>query len=181
MARIPLLRQPLIPFFDQLFKLFVLLRDSVGVSRFIRSTRHRSGLLNELTDVVPNNRDAILKFRKRKRRKRTIVAHRVSPSEAIDIPYESRHEIRRSSGKTTGRSVESMQRCSTMGASLYVGSRARLSRMSAEAGEIAQPRSETHQPLARRVDGVRVPLNPSCKWSLTPPGACAASRRRRCR
>src|SRR5262245_27794190 len=77
--RISLLREPRIPFFDELFELFVLLRNPIRVSLFIRSPREGGGLLNQLADVVPNNRDAILKLRKRKRRKRTVVAHRVSP------------------------------------------------------------------------------------------------------
>ncbi len=67
--RTTLLRQAQIPFFGQLFKLFGLLGDPVRVSLFIRNARECSGLLNQPPDVVPNNRDAIFKFRKGKRRR----------------------------------------------------------------------------------------------------------------
>src|SRR5262249_56027571 len=69
----------------QFFKLFGLLRDPVRVSRFILGAGERSGLFNQLADVVANNRDALFEFRERKR---TTVAHDVFPSSMPDQPNE---------------------------------------------------------------------------------------------
>src|ERR1700722_64998 len=69
-----LFRQQRVSLFGQPFKLFILLRDAVGVSIFIRSAGTGRSLFDQLADVVAHNGDALFEFRKRNR---TAVAHKV--------------------------------------------------------------------------------------------------------
>ena len=55
---------------------FLLLGDPVGIAVPILGARQRSGLLDELPDVVARDGDALFEFGKRRRR---AVGHRVSP------------------------------------------------------------------------------------------------------
>src|ERR1700681_2282320 len=59
--------QQRIALLDQLFKLFVLLRDPVCVPFFILGARECRGLLDQLPDVLAGNGDALFKVRERKR------------------------------------------------------------------------------------------------------------------
>ena len=51
----------------QPFKLFVLLGDPIGVSRFVLGAGERGRLFNQLPDVVARDGNAPVEFRERKR------------------------------------------------------------------------------------------------------------------
>lgn len=48
--------------FDELFELLLLLSDALGCSFFILRARRRSGLFNQLSDIVSKYRDAVVEF-----------------------------------------------------------------------------------------------------------------------
>ena len=64
--------QQRIALLDQPIELFILLRETIRVALLILGPRKRRGLLDQLPDIVANNRDAILDFGERKR---TTVGH----------------------------------------------------------------------------------------------------------
>jgi hypothetical protein len=62
-----LVRQQVVTRFDQPIELFALLRDTVGVAFLGLATRLTCGLFDQLPEIVPKYRDAIIELGSRKR------------------------------------------------------------------------------------------------------------------
>jgi hypothetical protein len=90
--RVGLFLQERIALLDQFFKLLALLRNAVGVSILILGARECSSLLDKLPDILTNDGDVLFELRERRR---TIVAHHVSPARAFEWSLTSRNELSR--------------------------------------------------------------------------------------
>src|SRR5580704_1983037 len=71
-----LLLQQRVALLSQSLKLFLLLRDAIGVAALVAGAGIGRGLLDELADIVARNGDAPFEFGKRKR---IVVGHGVLP------------------------------------------------------------------------------------------------------
>jgi hypothetical protein len=117
--RDPLFLLQRVALLDQLFQLFGLVSDAIGVTVFVLGARERGRLLDQLPDIVSRDRNAPLELRKRKGRAVVhgrfleILSWDYSRTQAETIPPRRGNATGRPQGKQTAKCADQAARRTT--------------------------------------------------------------------